>query len=186
MDSKKRIKRVLVTAAVVIYVAMFAITSICAYKMLNHEDFTCVKNCSCDCCVQKSKQSSRKMKSINKCLEILVPAKNAKAKCEWLALKKNSQVGIMENYFVEESKEIPAETLARILDSQYYMDVAENVNSGIYMPIAKVSYISEKGKTITLVYSFANAQVNLYRDEEMLKEAMLYNPNELINILESL
>lgn len=126
------------------------------------------------------------MKTIDKCLEVLAPAKNAKGTCEWLALKENAQLGLIENYYVEDTVEIPADTLRMILDKQYYIESSDAVNYGMYSPTARVSYTSEKGKTITLVFSFSNAQVNLYRNEEMVKEALLYNPNELKGLLESL
>ena len=126
------------------------------------------------------------MKTIDKCLEVLAPAKNAKGTCEWLALKENAQVGLIENYYVKDTVEIPVDTLRMILDKQYYIESSDAVSYGMYSPMARVSYTSEKGKTITLVYSFANAQVILYRNEEMVKEALLYNPNELKGLLESL
>jgi len=126
------------------------------------------------------------MKSIGKCLEVLAPAKDTKGKCEWLALKDSAQAGIMENYYVEETKEIPAEKLQKILDQHFYIEAGDVVNTGIYMPIARVSYVAANGKIVVLVYSFANSQVNLYRNNEMVKKAMLYNPNELIGLLESI
>ena len=186
MELKRKTKITLAVVAAVIYVAMFIATICCIFLVRNQKCVVCEKNCTCECSKKQLKQPTKKMKTIDKCLAILAPAKNAKGKCEWLALKKNAQVGPIENYFVEETKEIPADTLLKILDKQYYIETAEMVNSGIYSPIARVSYTSEKGKTITIVYSFANAQVNLYRNEEMVKEALLYNPNELKELLESL
>lgn len=186
MKLKSRTKITLFVVAAVIYVAMFIATAYCSFIVCHQKCIMCEKNCLCECHKKKSKQPSKKMKTIDKCLAILAPAKNAKGKCEWLALKENAQVGSIENYFVEETKEIPADLLLKILDKQYYIETTEVVNSGIYSPMARVSYTSEKEKAVTLVYSFANAQVNLYRNDEMVKEALLYNPNELKELLESL
>lgn len=186
MNLTKKTKITLVVVAAVIYVAMFIATAYCTFIVCHQKCIVCDAHCDCECYKHQSKQPARKMKTIDKCLEILAPAKNTKGKCEWLALKENAQVGPIENYFVEETKEIPADTLLKILDKQYYVEASEVVNSGIYSPMARVSYISEKGKIVTLVYSFANAQVNLYRNEEMVKGALLYNPKELKELLESL
>lgn len=186
MELKKNTKIALAVVASVIYLAMFAAAIYCALAVCRQKCTVCKKDCICECNKQRSKQTTRKMKTIDKCLEILAPSKNAKGKCEWLALKENAQVGAIENYYVEETKQIPADTLLMILDKQYYIETSEVVNSGLYSPMARVSYTSEKGKTVTLVYSFTNAHVKLYRNEEMVKEALLYNPNELKDLLESL
>lgn len=186
MKLTRNTKITFVVVAAVIYVAMFIATAYCTFIVCHQKCIACDANCTCECYKNQSKQSTKKMKTIDKCLEILAPAKNTKGKCEWLALKENVQVGPIENYFVEETKEIPSDTLLKILDKQYYIEASEVVNSGIYSPMVRVSYISEKGKTVTLVYSFTNAQVNLYRNEEMVKEALLYNPDELKELLESL
>lgn len=186
MELKKKAKTTLVVVAAVIYVAMFIATACCTYMLCRQNCIACEKKCTCECRSKQSKQFTKRMKTIDKCLEVLAPAKNAKGKCEWLALKENAQVGPIENYYVEDTVDIPADTLWMILDKQYYIEASDVVNYGMYSPMARVSYTSEKGKTITLVYSFANAQVNLYRNEEMVKEALLYNQNELKDLLESL
>lgn len=186
MELQKRTKTALVVVAAVIYVAMFIATAFCTYMLCRQNCIVCEKKCTCECKSKQPKQSTKRMKTIDKCLEVLAPAKNAKGTCEWLALKENAQVGLIENYYVEDTVEIPADALRMILDKQYYIESSDAVSYGMYSPMARVSYTSEKGKTITLVYSFANAQVNLYRNEEMVKEALLYNPNELKGLLESL
>lgn len=188
MELKKRVKTTLIVVAAVIYVAMFIATAFCTYMLCRQNCIacTCEKECICKRKSKQPKQSTKRVKTIDKCLEILSPAKNARGKCEWLALKENAQVGPIENYYVEDTVEIPADTLRMILDKQYYIESSDVVNYGMYSPLARVSYISEKGKIITLIYSFANAQVNLYRNQEMVKEAKLYNPNELKELLESL
>lgn len=186
MKLHSKTKKILLAVAMVIYVVMFIITILCAYKVC------CVKNSNCDdkctlvCNNQSNKKTGRTMKSIEKCLEVLAPAKDTKGQCEWLALKDSAQAGLLENYYVEETKEIPAEKLQKILDQHFYIETSDFVNTGIYMPIARISYVAANGKNVVLVYSFANSQVNLYRNNEMVKKAMLYNPNELSELLESI
>lgn len=171
----------LAVAAAVIYVAMFVVAAYCAFKVENC--LTCKK---CECSIQQSNPRPKKMKTIDKCLEILAPAPETMGTCEWLAHKENTAVGPIENYSVEETLEIPADTLRMILDKKYYIENSDIRNSGIYSPMARVSYTAKNGKYVSIVYSFANAQVSLYRNNEMVKDAMLYDPNELKELLDSL
>ena len=186
MKLQSKTKKILFAVAIVVFVVMFVITILCTYEVYCVKNSNCDDKCTCVCNNQSNKKSGRTMKSIEKCLEVLVPAKDTKGKCEWLALKDSAQAGIMENYYVEETKEIPAEKLHKILDQHFYIEAGDVVNTGIYMPIARVSYVAANGKNVVLVYSFANSQVNLYRNNEMVKKAMLYNQNELSELLESI
>lgn len=186
MKLQSKTKKILFAVAMIIYVVMFIIAVLCAYEVCCLKNRICADNCTCVCNNPSNIKTGRTMKSIEKCLEVLAPAKDTKGQCEWLALKDSTQAGIMENYYVEETKEIPAEKLQKILDQHFYIETGDVVNTGIYMPIVRVSYVAANGKTVVLVYSFANSQVNLYRNNEMVKKAMLYNPNELIELLESI
>lgn len=185
MKLQRKTKKNIFTVVALIYVAMFVVTVLCTYRVCCAQKRMCAENCTCACNNQSNKKTEKVMKSIDKCLKVLAPAKDTKGQCEWLALKDSAQAGIMENYYVEKIKEISADKLKIILDKQFYMEAGDVTNSGIYMPIARVSYVAANGKKIMLVYSFANAQVNLYRNNEMVKEAMVYNPNELSELLES-
>ena len=186
MKLQSKTKKIIFAVAMTIYVAMFAVTLFCAYTVWDLKNMVCEKDGTCISDNQSSSKKGRVMKTFGKCLEVLAPAKDATGKCEWLALKDSAQVGEMENYYVEETKEIPADILQKVLDKNFYIESDVVVNSGIYMPIARISYVAANGKKVMLVYSFANSQVNLYRNNEMVKQAMLYNPNELSELLESI
>ncbi len=186
MKLQRKNNKIIIALAMLIYVAMFVVTVICTYKVCFSKKCMCTGNCTCVCNIQSDKKTGKVMKSIDKCLEVLAPAKDTKGQCEWLALKDSAQAGIIENYYVEETRVIPSEKLQKILDKQFYIEAGDIANSGIYMPVARVSYVAANNVKVTLVFSFANSQVNLYRNNEIVKKAMLYNPNELSDILESI
>lgn len=186
MKFEGKTKKALFIAAAIIYVAMFVCAVVCACWTYNVKKQACGGKCGCvsQCSDNKPKKV---MKSIDECLEILAPAKDAMGKCEWLALNDSAQqVSLMENYHVAETKEISPEILQKILDKKFYEDKGEVINYGMYIPMARVSYKADNGRDVAILYSFSNAQFNLYRNNEMVKEGILFDANELEALLESI
>lgn len=173
--------RLAIVLAGVMYVGMFACALLCAYWTY---EATHASACGCKC--KACGNCGNEMKTIDECLKEIAPAKDAAGVCEWLALKDSAEVGVMDNYYVQQKKVIPTEQLKKILDKKFYHEVGNVVNAGVYMPMCRINYHSVKGKDVAIVYSFANALYDIYEENAIIKEGMLFDCDELENLLESL
>lgn len=186
MEIEGKTRKLILGIVAFLYVAMFAVAVFCAYYVYCIEHDMHLKNSICNSNNVCTERQSRKMKSFDKCLTVLAPATDADGKCEWLDLKDGTQVGKIENYYVQDTKIIPPEILQDVLNENFYLEKDDVANYGIYMPVVRISYMSASGEKISLIYSFSNAQVNLYLDNKLVKEALLNHPDEFTGILESL
>lgn len=181
MKIDEKNKKVILISVSIIYAAMFVCAVACSYWTYSIKKQLCDGKCHCTC--QQCESNQKKVKNIDECLKILAPAKDAKGQCEVLALSDSTQVGNINSYTVAQKKEIPAETLQKIIDKKFYCEAGDVVNYGIYNPAVRLTFSSEKGKKVVIIYSFANAQFNLYCDNKLVKEGRLDNIDELEKLL---
>lgn len=181
LDTKT--KKVIFGAAVAMYVAMFVCSILCAIWCYDTRRTMCVAQ---DTAFAQTQKTHKVVKNIEDCLRILAPVHDGTGRCEWLALRDGTQTGVMENYDVAETKVVSPTMLSKILDKKYYGEQSDVVNSGIYMPTVRLTFESSNGRKVTIVYSFANARFDLYRDNEMVKRGMLFECDELESMLEAL
>ena len=113
-------------------------------------------------------------------------AADASATFDWLEQKEGSQAKLLEDFAIEESLTLDSNQLAALLDSKYYIKQGHVANTGIYMPLALLTYKEESGAEIIVVYSFANAQFDVYADGKHINSGLLYNPDILYNLMESI
>lgn len=113
-------------------------------------------------------------------------AANASATFSWLEKKEGAQAKVLKNFAIEESLKLDSDQLASLVDSKYYIKQGKIKNTGIYMPLAMLTYIGESGTEIIVVYSFSNAQFEVYADGKQIESGLLYNPDNLYNLMESI
>lgn len=113
-------------------------------------------------------------------------ATNASATLDWLEQKEGTQAKVVKDFAIEESLKLDSDKLVSLLDSKYYIKQGDVTNTGIYMPLAMLTYKGETGAEIIVVYSFANAQFDVYADGRQIESGLLYNPDNLYKLMESI
>lgn len=178
----EKTQNIIVNIGVVLYIAL------CGVAIF----YPC--NCRSEksvCCSGQQVETTNTQQNTNKenmetMLSRLVPNENAHAQLIWLKIKEDAEIGKLDNYEIEETLEIPVELLNNILDKSHYIDLKDNINTGIYNPLAIVDYIANGDDNVRVVYSFANAQVDFFVNGENVMTGMIYNPDELYNLFESI
>lgn len=110
----------------------------------------------------------------------------ADAECVWLvqATDKKTQC-VIEGFAEEERVNVDGETLAKILDTHFYIEQNENVALGMFFPVAIIAY-HVNGTEVHIVYSFMNAEARVYENGNLVKTSMLYDARKLNGIFENL
>lgn len=120
--------------------------------------------------------------------ELIVPGVELQnGECLLISMDENDNiVDSTIDYQVTEKVSINDSTLACILDKQYYIAQSDAVAEGLFIPNVSVRFNVSSGDEFVLLYSFMNAEVRIFKNNELSMICLMYNPNELDAIFESI
>lgn len=109
------------------------------------------------------------------------------AECLLISMSENDTiVDSAIDYQVTEKVPINNSTLANILDKKYYIAQSDAVAEGLFIPNVSIRFNTSEGVEFVLLYSFMNAEVRIFKNNEFSNACLMYNPNELDAIFESM
>lgn len=159
------IKTLLARLFVVVY-AVACLTAVIMEKKMNN-----------NCTINRDYWFSEKMVSDAKQV--------ADAECVWLVQVNDKKTPcVIEGFAEEERIKITGDVLAQVLDTHFYIEQNENVAKAMFFPIAMITYHVNSAE-IKIVYSFLNAEVRVYHNDQLVKTATLYDARKLNDMFEN-
>lgn len=91
-------------------------------------------------------------------------------------------IDCLKDYTCSPSIPLDIENLKSILNKDYYIEKQENAALGMYRPIAMLKFNDESGNKYSVIFSFLNAEVRVYRNDVVKKVMMMYDSDQILQI----
>lgn len=131
-------------------------------------------------------QGAKTIKNIDDCLKILAPSKDSTGTLEWLTLNDSADVTKLDSYSIQSADTVSPASLKKILNNKFYSESDSVMVLGLFIPNTRLTFVPQKGGSVCIVYSFANSQFRLYRNEKPIKEGLIHNGEELQSLFQAL
>ena len=86
------------------------------------------------------------------------------------------------DYSCNPSVTLDIEGLKSILNKNYYIEKQENTALGMYKPIAMLKFNDKSSNKYSVTFSFLNAEVRFYRNDEIQRVMMMYDSDQILQI----
>ena len=88
----------------------------------------------------------------------------------------------LKDYSCSPSITLDIEDLKSILNKDYYIEKQENTALGMYKPIAMLKFNDKSSNKYSVTFSFLNAEVRFYRNDEIQRVMMMYDSDQILQI----